>query len=408
MDTPRRPTPAPTAHPNRHTPTKIAYRPTAHPLSTDRLNHSRQNADSPQAITQDPARTRGLSPSRLPAVGSLKLSPFPAPPTSPGVSMPASSEPAAASEVASGNSEAAPAAASTLQVGTDEVLSKSVPNATQQDQLTVRELPIKAVPVPLHTGSPPAANTVPVEPQASQVLVKDASAAQSLLRSDCKAASGTTPAASACCVRTAAAPCARGKRIASEAASGQKGQHTHGLSWADEAAQKHTAGLMQQHVPPRNATAAGSNAVAAPYSNSAELLGSALMPRSDLGAAPLQTCSASHSASVSPTARPDSSTVTAEAHSDMYAVSDALLLDNISAAAAAAAASQGSAGSMQSEGASRQTAAASSSSTTQASKGAQVGSLPAENPTHDEAMQSQIECLSLETWLEVKHTGKKS
>ena len=401
MDTPRRPTPAPTAHPNRHTPTKIAYRPSARPSSTDKLNHSRQVAESPQATPQDPAKTRGVSPSRLPAVGSLKFSPRLAPLACLGVSMQASPEPAGGSGVASEgsapvNSEAAAAAAAMLQLGTVEVLTKSTPTAVQQDQLTVHELPINTVSAPLHTAPPPAANAVPEGPQASRVLVKDAHAAESSLGSDSKADSGATPSASASQAQNTAAPHSCGERVATEAAIDQKVQQSGGLprASAGEAAQKHTAGLLRQHEPPRNATSAGSTAVVAPDSSPAqaatacasagfspaEFQDPALTPQSGFGATPIQTGIASLSVSISPTARPHSNTVIAGAQSDVYAVSDALLLDNISAAAAA---SVGSAGSKQSVSASWQTRAASSSSSTPASKSTQVGlnvPLPADSP----------------------------
>ena len=413
MDTPRRPTPAPTAHPNRHTPTKIAYRPSALPSSTDRLNHSRQKADSSQATPQGAARTRGVSPSRLPAVGSLKFSPLPAPPIGPGVSMQASPEPAAGSEVASEvsapiNAEAAPVAASTLQLGTVEMLTKSMPDAVQQDQLTARELSTHTVSASLRTGSQPAAKVVPMGPQVSQVPVRDAHAAESPLGSDSKAASAVTPSASAHHAHNTASPYARGEHAAS-AAVDQKVQQSDGLSraLADEAAQQHTAGLCHQHAPPRNVTAAGSTAVATPTqaaipgasagSSPADLHGPALMPRSGLGATP-STGNASLSASISPAAM-HSNAVTAGAQSDMYAVSDALLLDNISAAAA----SQGSAGSKQSGCASLQTGAASSSSTTPASKGTQVGPLLANNP----ARPFVLGLPGFEMWLKSKHSGKK-
>ena len=393
MDTPRRPTPAPTAHPNRHTPTKIAYRPSAHLSSTDKLGHSRQKAESPQATPQDPARIRGVSPSRLPAVGSLKFSPLAATPTGVDVSKQASPEPAAGSALASEvsapvNSEAS-ADALTLPLGTVEVLSKSMPNTVQQDELNVHERLINTVSPPVHKGSSPAANAVPKGAQASRVRVKDAHAAESLLGSDSKAVTGCTSSARAHHAKSTAALCAHGERLASEAASDQKVRQSHGLSResADEAAQKHTAGLFGQHVSPENAKAAGSTAFAAPDSTPAEsatlgasggispagLLGSALMPEFGLRAVPLQTSSASQSASIFPSARPHSKSVVTGAQSDMYAVSDALLLDNISAAAA----SQGSAGSKQSGCASRQTGAASSSSTTPASKGIQVWPLSA-------------------------------
>ena len=394
MDTPRRPTPAPTAHPNRHTPTKIAYRPSAHLSSTDKLGHSRQKTESPQATPQDPARTRGVSPSRLPAVGSLKFSPLAAPPTGVDVSKQASPEPAAGSALASEvsapvNSEAS-ADALTLLRGTVEVLSKSMPNTVQQDELNVHERLINTVSPPVHTGSSPAANAVPKGAQASRVLVKDAHAAESLLGSDSKAVTGCTSSARAHHAKSTAALCAHGKRLASEAASDQKVQQSHGLprESADEAAQKRTPGLFGQHLSSRNVKAEGSTAFAAPDSTPAEsatlgasgviyrpagLLDSALMPSFGLGAVPLQTSNASQSASIFPSARPHSKSVVTGAQSDMYAVSDALLLDNISAAAA----SQGSAGSKQSGCASRQTGAASSSSTTPASKGTQVWPLSA-------------------------------
>ena len=307
------------------------------------------------------------------------------------------------------NSEAAPAAASTLHLGTIEVLSKSVPNAVQQDQLIV---PMNTVLAPLHTGSPPAANNVPTGLQASQVLLKNALAAESLPGSDSKAASGATPPASTRHAQITAAPCARGERVAS-AAVDQNAQQSNGLSRAsaDKAAQQHTAGLRWQHVPSRNATAADSTAVATPAqaaipgasagSSPADVPGPALMPRSGLGAAPTQTGNASLSASTSPTARSHSKAVTAGAQCDMYAVSDALLLDNISAAAAA---SQGSAGSKQSGGASQQTKAASSSSTTPASKGTQVGPLLGDNPPRTFILGLP----GSEMWLQSKRSGKKS
>ena len=305
--------------------------------------------------------------------------------------MQASPEPAAGSGVASeasapANSEAAPAAASMLQQGIVEVLTKSVPSAVQQDQLTVHELPINTVSAPLHTASPPTANAVPKGPQASQVLVKDAHAAELSPGSDNKADFGATPSACARQTQNTAAPCAYGELVASEAAIDQKVQQSRGLSRAsaDEAAHKHAAGLLRQHAPPSNATSAGSTAVAAPDSShaqaatvgasagisTAELHGPALTPQSVFRAVHIQTSNASLSASISPTARPHSNAIIAGPHSDMYAVSDALLLDNISAAAAT---SQGSGGSKQSGCASRQTGAASSSSSTPASKGTQVG-----------------------------------
>lgn len=153
---------------------------------------------------------------------------------------------------------------------------------------------------------------------------------------------------------------------------------------ADKAAQHHTVALFGQNPEDRNATAAGSTASSPPGSDPApvatpgapqgtspaERIGPALGPRSGLGAMPLQTSSTSqksHSSSVS--VKTQGAAVMDGAEGDMYAVSDALLLDNISAAAAA---SQGSAGRKQSGCASRQTEAASSSSITPSTKGSQV------------------------------------
>ncbi|DBA82764.1 TPA: hypothetical protein ACH3X1_006992 [Trebouxia sp. C0004] len=64
--TPRRPTPAPTAHPNRHTPTKIAYRPKPRTLGTDRLQRNTGDLDGPQQASGDAGRAAALSPSGLP------------------------------------------------------------------------------------------------------------------------------------------------------------------------------------------------------------------------------------------------------------------------------------------------------------------------------------------------------
>ena len=74
MDTPRRPTPAPTAHPNRHTPTKIAYRPNPHTMSAGRLRKKSERGASLDRTSQDLSMVQGLgvTPSRLPALGSLK------------------------------------------------------------------------------------------------------------------------------------------------------------------------------------------------------------------------------------------------------------------------------------------------------------------------------------------------
>lgn len=154
----------------------------------------------------------------------------------------------------------------------------------------------------------------------------------------------------------------------------------------DKAAQHHTVGLFGQNPQHRIATAAGSPASTPPGSDltpvatpgaplgmiPAKLNGPALMPRSGLGAVPLQTSRASQKSQSSFVSVKCQGTAGMDgAQSDMYAVSDALLLDNISAAAAPAA-SQGSAGSKQSGCASRQTDAASSSSITPSTKGSQV------------------------------------
>lgn len=153
---------------------------------------------------------------------------------------------------------------------------------------------------------------------------------------------------------------------------------------ADKAAQHHTVGMSGQSPQHRNATAAGSTASAPPASypspgatpgaplgmRPADLNSPAHIPRSGLGAVPPQTSTASqNSQSISVIGKSQGTAGMAGVQGDMYAVSDALLLDNISAAAAA---SQGSAGSRQSGCASRQTEAASSSSITSTSKGSQV------------------------------------
>ncbi|KAL0052980.1 hypothetical protein WJX82_010854 [Trebouxia sp. C0006] len=64
--TPRRPTPAPTAHPNRHTPTKIAYRPKPRTFGTDRPQRETGDLGGPQQASRDAERAATLSPSRLP------------------------------------------------------------------------------------------------------------------------------------------------------------------------------------------------------------------------------------------------------------------------------------------------------------------------------------------------------
>ncbi|KAL0037327.1 hypothetical protein WJX79_002232 [Trebouxia sp. C0005] len=64
--TPRRPTPAPTAHPNRHTPTKIAYRPNPRTFGTDRLQRKTGDVAVPPQASRDAQRATALSPSRLP------------------------------------------------------------------------------------------------------------------------------------------------------------------------------------------------------------------------------------------------------------------------------------------------------------------------------------------------------
>ena len=74
MDTPRRPTPAPTAHPHRHTPTKIAYRPSPHTMSAGRVRKKSEGLATPDRTPHDPCMAQGLvgTPSRLPAIGTLK------------------------------------------------------------------------------------------------------------------------------------------------------------------------------------------------------------------------------------------------------------------------------------------------------------------------------------------------
>ena len=79
MDTPRRPTPAPTAHPNRYTPTKISYRPSSQTPRADRSSKRSPNAVSARGQIEALVRTRQLSPSRLPSVSNLKLKSLPSP-----------------------------------------------------------------------------------------------------------------------------------------------------------------------------------------------------------------------------------------------------------------------------------------------------------------------------------------
>lgn len=199
MDTPRRPTPAPTAHPNRHTPTKIAYRPNAHPSSADRLTpHSRQKAHSPQPNPMDPTKNRVGSPSRPPAVGSLKLAPFSPPPTGPTVSLPASSAPAAGLAAASEalvKSEATPAGAAALQLDTANTQGKIASSTVQQEHLRVDKPPFNAMSAPVNTAVLPVVGAAPVGLQASPVPGRSTHAAEPLLGSGSKAPSGTSPPA---------------------------------------------------------------------------------------------------------------------------------------------------------------------------------------------------------------------
>lgn len=64
--TPRRPTPPPTAHPNRHTPTKIAYRPIPHTQSTGKPNRKPRDwspgaQTDPKVPIKGPIKAGGLS-----------------------------------------------------------------------------------------------------------------------------------------------------------------------------------------------------------------------------------------------------------------------------------------------------------------------------------------------------------